>query len=663
MTYNADGTASRKLLDALGLPLDTGVVEWQTYGAVPELIATTSAGSPTSGGTSIVVPIDPARTEGDLLVLVAGRLDGMTTPPGWTLVDEALTETVPAGALAVYTRTSDGTETAVTVEGPSSNLYAGIVAVIRNPATAVVTVTEAQDPAAATFNAPQPEVPGDVVLSFARIDGDNSAGDEAITTISGDTLEHVSLVDTFGSTLWELAATEGPGAFSTGVFDGSTNWLGVTVAVGASGGTGWSKHEGRSSALVGYSTTHGRPSPLDNVGPLTGSVQLARTMIGSIPTGGERFRLALSADVGTALGVPQEEWPRFTGEITDVDVTAEGDLSIVSVTGVGRSSRLARVPIVTIRPAELDGERVRRALYQAAWLLPLDLGTFDPGTVTVRAEDYSTGGNNARGVVDQITQDSLGQLVEHRSGRLDWHDAEHRRDLVSVVTLTGSDHIIKPFRWAQSVATVVNDAEVTYGPAEARATVRVTDSVSADVVNGLGPYGVQLDTTLDAEEDAYALASTVVGRYAQPSWMLPDLTVDVVRTAGDQAGAVLALTHGDKVTASGLPPDGAFTAGDLFVEGTTETYTRTAWRVSLAVADPAIAGVGIRWLDVDPELQWRHVDPDVTWLDAATIAAADVGDPVDIVDGGSASSTDTETIDGGSATSTDADTYDGGAAA
>lgn len=377
---------------------------------------------------------------------------------------------------------------------------------------------------------------------------------------------------------------------------------------------GWALDEERSDALVTYSVQTGRSNPLEATRPLQASVQLARSLLtGDLPAAGERFRLTLSEAVGDALGMDEAERPRFTGEITDSDTTWRHDWTVIQLTALGRSTRFTRIPLTSTRPEEVDGERARRLLRQAQRTIDLEIGTVDPGRFDVLAEDYA--GRTVGAAFDQLRTDSLGQLVEHRSGRLDWQDVDHRAGVTPSVALTGADHLIVPFRWLQTVSTVQNVAEITWGALGKQETVR-----DAGSVDDLGPYPAQLSTRLAAEIDAAGLGSLIVGRYARPSWVLPEVTVEVVRTAGIlAAGAVLSLNHSDKVTASGLPPDGPFTDGDLFVEGTTEAANASAWTVSLAVSDPTISGTGLRWVDLEPFTQWLDVDPELTWLDLATI--------------------------------------------
>lgn len=673
MVYTADGTVAKKLLDGLGLPLTTDVIEWHSWAYVPpndepsyysEVMAdtplayyrlgdTSTTMSDSSGngrnGTYYNILDDDTTTLG-----VPGLLDGDTdnaasfdglddfgfvTDAAWmntgTITLEAIVKLASVNRVQnIMTRQGSSAQQVFQFRVHSTNKPQLIIWTVASGTTALV-LTGATTLAQNTRYHLAGTYDGSTLRLYVNGVLDGSLAVTASPLVS----------KTIGLSVACLSAspTATPAQLLHGVVDESaiystalsaTRLAAHAAAVSApfpsDGSYTWQADEDRTAALVSYQVEHGRKSPLDNVGALTCTVNLAReNLTDPIPTAGERFRLTLSEAVGTALGVDSAEWPRFTGEITDVEVLDGTQhhrpdaptLTIVQVTAVGRMARLGRVPVPRFRRrAELDGRRVGVILTVAERYLDYELGTIDPGTVDLMAIDEENG--NAGGLLAQVTVDSLGQLVEHRSGRLDWHDAEHRRDLVSAVTLDGPSHMIRPFRWSQAIGTVVNMATVVYG--DARKSITVTDSDSADIATGLGPYGVTVETQLADRSAAHSLGSTIVGRYARPAWMLPEVVVDVVRTAGAQAGGVLALSHGDKITASGLPTDGPFTAGDLFVEGTTEAFSRTAWRVALAVADPTIAGVGLRWMDVPETETWAGVTPTLTWLDMATAEPADL---------------------------------------
>ncbi|WP_127480585.1 hypothetical protein [Nocardioides pantholopis] len=132
-----------------------------------------------------------------------------------------------------------------------------------------------------------------------------------------------------------------------------------------------------------------------------------------------------------------------------------------------------------------------------------------------------------------------------------------------------------------------------------------------------------------AEADAWTVAILEVARRREPVYQLPAAGVDVINGLDPAtAAAALALRLGTRLVLDELPgpTPGESTTVAAFVEGTTETVTlapgiepaaprRITWRLALNVSDAAVAGIGIRWADVDPATRWADVDPAVDWLD------------------------------------------------
>jgi hypothetical protein len=242
---------------------------------------------------------------------------------------------------------------------------------------------------------------------------------------------------------------------------------------------------------------------------------------------------------------------------------------------------------------------------------------------------------------------------------LDWQDPDHRRGAVPEIVLAAGE-ILNDLTWEQHVGSVVNVAAVAY----AGGTVTVRDPAS---VAARGEYPVQVSTVLVDAQDAVALGVLIVGRYGEPTWDLPTLQVDVVRSVDPaNLAALLKLRHSSRVTIDGLPAGGGVDGtADFFLEGLSESAQRTAWRMGLAITDPRLSGVSVRWMDVPAGLEWQYVNPTLEWLDVARVE-----DPVDLetpsltLDGGDASTTSfARTFDGGNAAAgTPTRTIDGGTA-
>lgn len=363
----------------------------------------------------------------------------------------------------------------------------------------------------------------------------------------------------------------------------------------------WELDEDLSSALMSWTITYGRQDSSDKAATTTATVGLGAARAGACPVAGERFRLAVDGD------------PRFTGETTDPKI--DPPARTYSVTGAGRLGRARRRPIKGGRtyPLALDGARVARILDDAA---DGDLEvSVDTGTALILPPTR----NVAAGQLLDLTSDSTGgQLVEQLDGSIQWHDADHRRGAPIALTLDAGE-ILNDLTFEQHVGDLVNDAQISYG--YDAATVRVTDPVSIDERE---VYPASVSTALVDESDAYDLGTYLVGRRSEPVWQLPNLLVDLGRGVDPaKRAALLALRFGDRIAVTGLPALAPYAADvELYVEGINETARvprpgQVDWRLSIAVSDPALSGVSIRWKDAPAALAWDGVDPVLTWLDLA----------------------------------------------
>lgn len=365
-----------------------------------------------------------------------------------------------------------------------------------------------------------------------------------------------------------------------------------------------------SRALQSYQVTYGRKDATGRVEALTASLVWATPALASTPTVATRLQVALSPAVCAALGLDPVDGIRFTGEVADPAVAYARRLT--SAACAGRLGRAHRMPVDgTGWPVEDDGDRIARILPAAG--VGLQVGTIDSGSVAVatptRLETVAT-------LLEQVSVSALGQVVEQPSGVVDWHDANHRRTPAIAASLTAG-HVLRDVTWTQRLASLVNDLDVKTA---AGTVVTIRDPESSDP-NRYGPFPASVDTILTSSADAQGLGVDIVGRRADPSWQLPDLTVDLVRTIPTGLlPDVLALRHGSLLELTDLPPTFP-NKGRVFVEGYTETATPRTWQLTMSVSDPLQSGVGIRWIDWpdDDAYQWQDLGADVTWLDLARI--------------------------------------------
>ena len=159
---------------------------------------------------------------GDVMLLWASRC---TAPAGWTLL-ETQTEGATV-AVRLYKRVSDGSETSVTISGPSGYL-AGVLVILNGGGDVAESDSELQDPRLSTSYVP-PALSSSVdVLSAALYDGSGSPPDEHITAVASGVLANLNV----DNGRYGLAVALGRPVF-TGTTGSPTDslWAGITVRV------------------------------------------------------------------------------------------------------------------------------------------------------------------------------------------------------------------------------------------------------------------------------------------------------------------------------------------------------------------------------------------------------------------------------------------------
>lgn len=376
------------------------------------------------------------------------------------------------------------------------------------------------------------------------------------------------------------------------------------------------------------SIRHGRSDADAQPDASTCTVSLYADALGALPKVGDALAVTLGSTAATYLyplyGQADVAWAgartRFTGTVTDVTaapgaagVTGPGLLTVVAV---GASARLGRLTVGdTPWPAETDGARAGRILGLAQAALTatpgaVTVGVVDPGTVTVLPRDVDA--QPALELLEELASDAGGVIVARRDGVLEYHDADHRRNVPALVTFTAAN-VLASARWAQQITGLVNDLSVSWGATDPQATVRVVDPVS---VSDYGTLAGTVATRLADATGAGRRAVDAVGRRARPRWRVDGMTVDVLRTLSrGQAGQLAALEVGSLIAVTGFPQSGPFVAARLYVEGWTESWSADGWRLDLDVTEYGLTGPALRWADLPLTELWSTT-VDQTWLAA-----------------------------------------------
>lgn len=387
----------------------------------------------------------------------------------------------------------------------------------------------------------------------------------------------------------------------------------------------------RSEGLFSYAIGYAARDPLGKPQPLSVGVVLVVPVGDSIKIG-DRFLLRLSPALAEALDLDDTDAIRATCIVTDVQsdpsrtwtLPGHGLATLYNVTATGFLSRYGAARIDgNTWPTEPVGARIARILGSLG--LAGDIDTTGPDVLPPQVE------GSHHQLLAPAVDSTTGRVVEQRDGTVDYHAPDDRRGTLPALTLDAAEILGDNFSWRQSVTDVVNEAEISYG-GETGSKVTVSEPTSADPRTGVGPYPTQISTALAAELDAYDLGTDLVGRRAWPYYQLPAVTIDLARSGLDldRLATAFEIVNGDRVALTSMPAGSPWDTlpRGCFIEGYTETATATAWRMTLVVSDPALAGVDLRWIDVpdSDDWQWQDIDPDLTWLDLARIE-----DPADLI--------------------------------
>lgn len=373
--------------------------------------------------------------------------------------------------------------------------------------------------------------------------------------------------------------------------------------------------------------TQGRQNAGQQPEPGTCSLTAVTSRLDRLPTIGDALDVELGPDAlawaGLAGAAADAARVRFTGHVTDVAALPDrrGTPATVRLVATTRRARLGRVLVgQTPWPVELDGARAARILADVGPAIGAPVGQVDAGQALVLARDVDR--QPALQLLADLATSTGATLVELRDGTLVWHDAEHRRLAATDVTLTAAQ-VFASVTAKQSLAGLVNDLTLTYGTAPVdgegqqagdRPTLQLVDQPSVEL---FGPFGAKLDTQLADAEQAAAWLQLQLGRRSRPVWELDGLAVDLLRTVSPAtAGALLQLQHADLLAVGGFPESGPFATARLWVEGWTESLTRSSWTLNLATSDYGRTGPAPRWVDVPRHVSWADAGA-LTFLQAA----------------------------------------------
>jgi hypothetical protein len=315
--------------------------------------------------------------------------------------------------------------------------------------------------------------------------------------------------------------------------------------------------------LSSLTSRHGRAAVDD--GPLSSSASLQLIDV-------DRQRFTAGFRVGVALEVTATDGPLFTGHVTDANLTGT-DLQL---TGIGPLGLLARFPILGAFPAQKWSERVGELFSRAGRIssLVLEVGSRDPMLVALPSDARNFG----RMLVD-LSTDNAAAIADTPDGRV-LVQAVDSRPGTPPMELPPQTVLYAP-SWAM-IDDVENEVTVTYG-----ADVQLVES-DARSVAVFGPRPSTVQTVIASRVDAQAVALERLNRRSFPDWTVSGATVL----------ARLPAKLGTPVTLGPLPASAPTPTYQGVIEGWTLQLTGRDWSTVLALSDPRLSGIGLRWQDL-----------------------------------------------------------------
>lgn len=296
---------------------------------------------------------------------------------------------------------------------------------------------------------------------------------------------------------------------------------------------------------------------------------------------------------------------RFRGYITDLRaVEVAGRIVAWAVQATGEQARLGRIPIDISRPAESDAQRVQ-AIAAAAGVPITVLGST---SIDLVADNIR---RDALGALHEVCATAGGLLWQARDGSM-VYGTLNRHEAMPQWRLT-CNLILDGVQWRHTTDEIVNHVTVEWGPESSRTqdTYRDDDSIAK-----WGYRHADVGTMCATSDDAALLGLIVLGKRAQPRWVMPGVVALRDQATAAQWAQVAALGVGhtaliDIETAPAATP-GAITSWT--VEGWVETWASEGRRIQLALSEYRL-GVPIPWSTADDH-SWRHWADTASWLTA-----------------------------------------------
>lgn len=332
-------------------------------------------------------------------------------------------------------------------------------------------------------------------------------------------------------------------------------------------------------------------------------------------------------------------YPRFTGKVTDVTLTHDPSTTgtpvpRLKITAMGTLARLGLLNVGALGYAEetLD-DRVRAVLdetgltYTANTNPNMVLLAEDPDQKRSALQWLSdicldTGATmcdlpDGNILFESYTSRGVGYNAATWAGVPDpwsavgyvWSDVyESFTSAPTPVALPLNQVVWEPV-WTNTVLSIVNQVDVTYGDPQATITASDAPSQAVHDIRAYAWTSKLADTT-----DAYDRANHIITCQAQPRYAMQNLQVLVDQLDVVSRDLVLDLIQGSRVIVSNLPQPAPSVEYTGVVEGWSESYTPDGHVLTLSLSDPRYSYAMAKWSEVSASLAWSGVSGSIQWF-------------------------------------------------
>jgi hypothetical protein len=378
------------------------------------------------------------------------------------------------------------------------------------------------------------------------------------------------------------------------------------------------------TASVEFNTTimHGRSTVTDV--PTASSAQLViRGAAGPV------------MEISDTLVISFDGQPRFTGKISDIDVSFTGTnppTAITTITGMGNLAELGLVDVGASGYAEETVRQRVEAILAASGVTYLNAGDANITVKAVPAVDAII--TTAWDGIAAMAVQSGATFFDTPSGEIIFEDYGNRGQTtltgiwalqaatwastpgtwasigpgINGTTIDGAGIILSP-TWTKQLEPLINDITVTYGTDQ---STQQTDSASIALY---GRREYLLDTTISNVGDAVTRTGQIILAQSNPLWNLGQISILVNLLDAATTTAVMKLISGSLLRIYNLPAQGPYYDYTGIVEGWADSYNGGNHTLTLSISDPRFSYQILKWADVIPSLPWGSVYAEAQWFE------------------------------------------------